>query len=189
MSRTGGVSQDIRWTLSKLRFEELGAPSSRSVAASVIRLTPQGSQTDGRDRPSYRVTPRRQRSLRAPRTAETRLVSRRKRRLLALLRAPRGQRAALVGCPELVQTANGLAVYDDLGKARESSHLSKISLQLWVLCQVYLFEGYAALRKERLGRSGRAPDSPRVERRRFDVLDGAAAAERSRYEPARDRRA
>ena len=105
---------------------------------------------DGCDRLSYRVTPRRQRSLRAPRTAETRLVSRRQRRLLALLRAPRGQRAALVGCPELVQTANSLAVNDDLGKARESSHLSKLSLQFWVLCQVDLFEHYAALREERL---------------------------------------
>jgi hypothetical protein len=68
----------------------------------------------------------------------------------SLLRAPRGQRAVVLGCPELVQTTNGFAINDDLGKARKSSHLSKLSLQLWVLCQVDLFEDYAALREERL---------------------------------------
>jgi hypothetical protein len=43
VSRTGGVSQDIRWTLPKLMFEELGGPSDRSVAASFIPLTRQGT--------------------------------------------------------------------------------------------------------------------------------------------------
>ncbi len=67
-----------------------------------------------------------------------------------LLSAPRGQRAALVGDPELVQAAEGFAVDDDLGEAGEPRDTGKLGLEFWVLCQIDLFERYAPLRQQRL---------------------------------------
>ncbi len=67
-----------------------------------------------------------------------------------LLSAPRGQRPALVGGPELVQAAKGLAVDDDVGEAREPGDTDELGFEFWVLCQIDLFERYAPLRKQRL---------------------------------------
>ncbi|MEA2189210.1 MAG: polymerase subunit epsilon [Solirubrobacteraceae bacterium] len=67
----------------------------------------------------------------------------------ALLTGPRGQRSVLVRCPELVQAAEGLAVDEDLGKARQTREAGQLGLELGVRAQVDLFEGDAALAEQR----------------------------------------
>jgi DNA polymerase III subunit epsilon len=66
-----------------------------------------------------------------------------------LVSGPRGQRAVLVRCSELVQAAKGLAVDEDLGKARQARNAGQLGLELGVRAQVDLLEGDAALGEQR----------------------------------------
>jgi DNA polymerase-3 subunit epsilon len=66
-----------------------------------------------------------------------------------LLSGPRRQRPVLVRRSELVQAAEGLAVDEDLRKARQTRDAGQLGLELRVRTQVDLLEGHAALGEQR----------------------------------------
>lgn len=68
---------------------------------------------------------------------------------LAGFAAPRGQDSALVGRPQLVQAAEGLAVDDDLRERVQAGDAGKLGLKLRMLAEVDLFEHHAPLHEQR----------------------------------------
>ena len=69
----------------------------------------------------------------------------------ALLSGPGSERSVFVGCSELVQAAERLAVDEDLGKARQAREAGQLGLKFGMGAQVDLFEGDAALAEQRRG--------------------------------------